>query len=355
MGNLQVQDYSLSKYILEIEIRLSDFRSLASHGQSLLPFWEHSDKRIKQLESVINDDLLPTFKAAQDEVEDTHVHDSEGLGEHQKGIEHEVEGDGTENKEFVTSEFSDSPQVDSSVLGVEDTGSEPPVNAEHVPSALSAHMDIGDNKKDDAMVPPEELARTLGPSVGDDVDMDVDMEVEDMSSSGNTTVAAMPVMNGFVQIEQSVPEDEFVVPPPPDDEWMPPPPPPDDQQIPPPPPDEPSVPSYPVLPSYPEAGQSISYPQYNLAYPGASCEYYVHAAAEVPGSTIYGHAEGSQIAMPPAQLYYSAVPVTYGESPQVIVNSAEPVAYYDLQNGILPVPLLVRESIWLLAFVLIIY
>ncbi|XP_028752905.1 uncharacterized protein LOC114712520 [Neltuma alba] len=357
-GILQDQD-SLSKYILEIEIRLSDFRSLASHGSSLLPFWVHSDKRIKQLESVINNDLLQTFKSARDEVEDAYVHVSEGLDGHQKGIGHEFEVDDAENKNFVTSEFSNSSQVDGSVLGDQDTCNEPPINAEHIPSASSpgSQLEIGGgyNKNVDTMVPPEELTHTHGSNVGEDVDMDVDMEVEDLNSSGNVTVVDMPVMKGFVQTEQSVqgnlaadhhsvlPEDEFVVPPPPDDEWIPPPPPdieqvpppppPDDEQMPPPPPDEPSVSTYTAVPSYPEAGQSLSYPQYNLAYPGASSEYYGHAAAEIPGSTIYGHAEGCQIAMPPAQLYYSAVPISYGESSQVIVNSAEPVPYYEHQDG----------------------
>ncbi|KAK4278265.1 hypothetical protein QN277_016132 [Acacia crassicarpa] len=356
-GNLQIQD-SLSKYILEIEIRLSDFRALASHGSSLLPFWEHSDRRIKQLESVINDDLSQTFKSSQDEVEDTHVHVSEGLVGHQRGSGHEFQVYGTENKDFVASEFSNPSEVDGSVLGDKDACNEPPINAEHVPSSSpGSHLEIGVgyNNKVDAIVHPEESTNTHGSNVGEDVDMDVDMEVEDMNSSGNTTVVAMPVMKGFVQTEQSVegnlstdhhsllPEDQFVVPPPPDDEWIPPPPPdneqvpppppPDDEQMPPPPPDEPSVSTYPALPSYPDAGQSIPYPQYNLAYPGASSDYYGHAVAEVPGSTIYGHAEGCQIAMPPAHLYYSAVPITYGESSQVIANSAEPAAYYELQDG----------------------
>ncbi|XP_054797945.1 uncharacterized protein LOC129302996 isoform X2 [Prosopis cineraria] len=348
---LEGQD-SLSKYILEIEIRLSDFRSLASHGSSLLPFWVHSDRRIKQLESIINDDLLQTFKSAHDEVEDTHVHVSEGFGGHQGGSGHESEADGTENKNFITSEFSNTSQVDGSVFGDKDMCNKPSINAEHTPATSpGSYLEIGVsyNKEVDAMVPPEESTHTHESNVGEDVDMDVDMEVEDMNSSGNRTVVNVPgqteqpvEVNLSADHHSLLPEDEFVVPPPPDDEWVPPPPPdneqvpppppPDDEQMPPPPPDEPSVSMYPALPSYPEAGQ-LSYPQYNLAYPGASSEYYGQAAAEVPSSTIYGHAEGCQIAMPHPQLFYSAVPITYGESTQVIMNSTEPIAYYELQDG----------------------
>ncbi|KAJ7963570.1 WW domain-containing protein, putative isoform 4 [Quillaja saponaria] len=54
--HVQVQDL-LSRYILEVEIRLSDFKSLAFHGSSLLPFWLHSEMQIKRLESLIDDGL----------------------------------------------------------------------------------------------------------------------------------------------------------------------------------------------------------------------------------------------------------------------------------------------------------
>ncbi|KAF7831244.1 putative WW domain protein [Senna tora] len=359
-GNLQSLD-SLSKYILEVEIRLSDFRSLASCGSSLLPFWVHSDRRIKQLEGVINDDLLLTTKSAQDEVEDKHVHVSGGLGGQQKGMGIESETGGSESKLNLSSEFSNRSQIDTSVSGLGDICNRSPINSEHFPSSTSpgSHLEtgVGINKQVDTTMPPEESIHMHGSNVGEDVDMDVDMEVEDMSSSGNTTMVDVSVMKGFVQTGQPVqlnkaadhhsllPEDEVIVPPPPDDEWIPPPPP-DNEQVPPPPPpdneeapplppDDPPGASYPALPSYAETGQCLSYPEYNLAYPGASSDYYGQAATEVTSSTIYGHAEGCQMAMPPAQLYYSAVPITYGESSQVIINSAEPVAYYELQDGML--------------------
>ncbi|KAJ7963571.1 WW domain containing protein [Quillaja saponaria] len=139
---------------------------------------------------------------------------------------------------------------------------------------------------------------------------------------------------------------EFVVPPPPEDEWIPPPPPdnelvppppPDNELVPPPPLDDPPKASFPTPPSYTEPRQSLSYAeQYNLSYPGASFQYYGNTATEVPGSNIYRHAEGCQVAIPHSQLYYGAVPNAYTENVQVIANPVGAAAYYEFQDGSVP-------------------
>lgn len=343
--------------MLEIEIRLSDIRSLASYGSSLLPFWVHSDRQIKLLESVINDDLLRTAKSAHDDVEDKQVPISEGLSEQQNGMEHESEVDHNEKQGgFLTSEVSNESQVDASAVVLKDIYDKVPTNAQHVPlsSSPGSHIETGVevNTQVETTLNSEESPHKLGYNVGDDVDMDVDMEVEDINSSGNSTMVDASVATDYVQTDQPVQlhplssyhsmlsEDAFVVPPPPDDEWIPPPPPdselvpppppPDDDQVPPPPPGDPLAPSYHALPSYTETGQSLSCPQYSLSYSGASSEYYGQTAAEVPNSNIYG-----QIVMPPAQIYYSAVPNMYSENSQVISNPTGPVTYYELQDGML--------------------
>ncbi|XP_027932073.1 uncharacterized protein LOC114187878 isoform X2 [Vigna unguiculata] len=353
--NLQGQEF-LSKYMLEIEIRLSDIRCLASHGSSLLPFWVHSDRKIKLLESLINDDLLETGKSSHDEVEDKHVPVSEELGDQLNGMEHESEVDQSKNKgSLLTSEACNGSQVDGSAVVVKDIDDKVFTNSQHVPSSSSpgSHMEtcVEINSKVEAVINPQEPIHKHGYVSGEDVDMDVDMEVEDINTSDNTTVMDVPVANDSVQINQVVQlnppidyhsvlleEGEFVVPPPPDDEWIPPPPPdnehvpppppPDNDQVPP-PPGDPLPPSYSVLPSYAETGQPLSYAQYTLSYPGVAVEYYGQTAAEVPSSNIYG-----QIAMPPAQIYYnSAVPNMYSENPQVMINPTDTVAYYDVQDG----------------------
>ncbi|XP_019434053.1 PREDICTED: formin-binding protein 4 isoform X2 [Lupinus angustifolius] len=355
MGKLQGED-SLSKYMLEIEIRLSDFRSLAAYGSSLLPYWVHSDRQIKLLESSINDVLFWDAKLAHGEVEDKHGHVTAGLGKEQNGKEHEPEVDHSDKKvSFITSEVSNGSQVDASDVLLRDIHDKFPANCQHAPlsTATSTHTEAGVevNTQVETTLNPEESTHKLGCDVEDDVDMDVDMEVEDMSSSGNSTVMDVSAVTEYVQTDQPVqvnplvdyhsvlPEGEFVVPPPPpDDEWIPPPPPdseqvpppppPDNEQAPPPPPGDPLIPSYHILPSYTETGQSLSYAQYSLPYPSASSEYYGQTAAGVPSSNIYG-----PIAIPPVQLYYSAVPNSYNENSQVIINPADHVSYYELQEG----------------------
>ncbi|KAL2956197.1 hypothetical protein AAZX31_18G072000 [Glycine max] len=354
--NLQGQDF-LSKYMLEIEIRLSDIRSLASYGSSLLPFWEHSDRKIKLLESLITDDLMQTGNSSHDEVEDVEdklVPVSEELADQLNGMGHESEVDNNKNKgSLLTCDVSNESQVDASAAVLEDINNNISANGQHVPlsSSPGSHMetDVEINSKVEAIINPQEPIHKHGYNVGEDVDMDVDMEVEDMNSSGNTTVIDVPVANDSVHTDQLVqlnppvdyhsvlpeegefvpppPDDEWIPPPPPDNEHVPPPPPPDNDQVPP-PPGDPLAPSYSVLPSYAETGQPLSYAQYSL-YPGVAAEYYGQTAAEVPSSNIYG-----QIAMPPAQIYYNtAVPNIYSENPQVMINPTGTVAYYEVQDG----------------------
>jgi len=342
--------------MLELEIRLSDFRSLSSYGSSLLPFWVHSDRKIKVLECLINVELLQTDKSEHDEVEDKHVPVAEEFGEQPNGVGQESEVDHNENKgSFLTSEVSNGCQTDASVEALKDVSDKFSSDAQHIPLSIStgshAETSLEVSTQIEATINPEESTHENVCNSGEDVDMDVDMEVEDMNSSENTVLDAS-VANDYVQTDQPfpsnpqieyhslLPEDAFVAPPPPDDEWipppppdnehMPPPPPPDDDQMPPLPPGDPLATCYHVIPSYTETGQSLSYAQYNPSYLGASSEYYGQTAAEVPASNIYG-----QIAMQPAQLYYSAVPNIYSENPQVMINPTDPVTYYEAQDGTL--------------------
>ncbi|RDX83147.1 hypothetical protein CR513_35969, partial [Mucuna pruriens] len=353
--NMQGEDF-LSKYMLEIEIRLTDFRSLASYGSSLLPFWVHSDRKIKLLESLINDDLLQTANSMHDEVEDKDVPVSEELGDQLNGMGHECEVDHNHKKGSLhTSDVLNESQIDASAVDLEDMNNKISTDDQHVPLSSSPdnHLETGVeiNSKVEAIINPQESIHKHGYNVGEEVDMDVDMEVEDMNSSDNTTVIDVAVAKDTVQTDQLVqlnppvdyhsvlPEEGEFVPPPPDDEWIPPPPPDNEQVPPPPPPDndqvppppgDPLAPCYTAIPSYTETGQPFSYAQYSLSYPVvAAAEYYGQTAAEVPSHNIYG-----QIAIPPAQLYYnSAVPNMYSENPQVMINPIDPVAYYEVPDG----------------------
>ncbi|KAF3453268.1 hypothetical protein FNV43_RR03708 [Rhamnella rubrinervis] len=347
-GQLESLD-CISKYILEVEIRLSDIKSLSPFGSSLLPFWVHSENQLKQLESFINDEVCKIAKSAQiNEVEATDVSLFRGEDKLWGNPRHVSEADGTGNNVFSSPENS---PVSASVDMVTIIPKDPDVKAstvndEHVPSFGSPTRDI-------ERVSGEQFSGAachdeLKAGEDADMDMDVDMEVEDANSTGITAIADESAAKEFALPQQvihpnppathtsTVSDDAFTVPPPPDEEWIPPPPP-DNEQVPPPPPDEPPEPLYPPPQSYPETGQPPSYAeQYNLSYANSGYEYYGHAVTEVPSGNFYGQVEGCQVAIPQAPIYYGAVPTTYTETAQVIVNSVEPVAYNYIQDGSLP-------------------
>src|SRR4051812_76422 len=136
-GTLQGQEF-LSTYMLEIEIRLSDFKSLASYGSSLLPFWVHSDRKIKVLESLINDELLQTDELEDGEIVDKHVPVTGELSEQHIGVDKESEVDHNENKDsFLTSEVSIGYQADASAVASKDVSDKFSCDPQHIPLSIS--------------------------------------------------------------------------------------------------------------------------------------------------------------------------------------------------------------------------
>lgn len=146
MNTLQIntgQDF-LSTYMLEIEIRLSDFKPLASHGSSLLPFWVHSDRKIKVLESLINDELLQIDILEDGEIEDKYVPVIGELSEQHNGVGKESEVGHNENKEsFLTSKASNGYQVDASAVALKDMSNKFSCDIQHIPLSIStdSHME----------------------------------------------------------------------------------------------------------------------------------------------------------------------------------------------------------------------
>ncbi|KAA8523530.1 hypothetical protein F0562_009953 [Nyssa sinensis] len=351
-GHLQ-GDEQISKYILEVEIRLSDIKSLLSYGSSLFPFWVHSERQLKKLESEINDEFSQFYKSAQtNEVEATN-NSLESMGD-------DIKADGYEKKVVCSTSENPHTSVNVGVITEVQKDSHNEVscnyanNAEHLSTIgyTTTHSGSGGGKEEvhGAASAAEITPKTLLHS-GEDVDMDVDMEVEDAVPASSTTMALdatnsappeQPIQSNLpAEYESIVPDEGFGVPPPPDEDWIPPPPP-DNELVPPPPPDEPPEPLYPPPPPYLETVQPLSYTElHNLSYAGHNFEYYGHINAGVPGSNFFGHAEGCQVAVPHPPLYYEVVPNIYPGADPVVVNPVEPVAYYDLQNGIVaPVPVI---------------
>ncbi|EEF29864.1 conserved hypothetical protein [Ricinus communis] len=355
-SRLQCQG-QMSKYILEVDIRLSDIKSLSSYASSLLPFWIHSQRQLKQLEDVINNEIYHLAVSSQMD-DDVDATANAASNEKEKSCEivgHDFDADGCEN-----SRKSELPNFTATV----ENDSHNDLPHENVNARLISSLGLSDEHLKGGAAASEKVDGTAYPEPeflpGEDVDMDVDMEVDDGVSAGITTVEDASSTKVFAPVNQlsrpnapaeyaTLPSgDESTVPLPPEEDWIPPPPPdsdqvppppPDNEQIPPPPPDEPPESSYPPVQSYMEMGQPLPYAeQYNLPYPDSNFQYY-GPTVTVPTSNLYGHADGSQVAMTNASLYYEVVANTYAETAPIIVSPVDPVAYYNIQDAsMVPLP-----------------
>lgn len=301
----------MSKYILELEIRLSDFKSLESYGSSLLPFWLYSEGKLKQLETAVDGEVCQLSKFEQTK---------------------EIPATGPLHSVSVKDKTLESIGEGSDVSGSRDRALVPSPEISHASAAVE--MLTGVQKDSFAEAPNYNIVDGEGNCK--EMDMDVDMDVEDAIPISNTTVADTLGGQYVASLEQIVQpnlelEDEFSAPPPPEEEWIPPPPP-DNESIPPPPPpadEPPPEPSYLPAPSlYLETELPLSYTQqYNLSYPLSNFEYYGHTTTEVPRNSYYGETKESLIAVSHSSLYYDAVPDTYPVSVPLTVNPLEPVSF----------------------------
>ncbi|KAL7217717.1 hypothetical protein ACSBR2_011035 [Camellia fascicularis] len=344
----------MSKFLLEVEIRLSDIKSLLPFGSSLLPFWVHCERHLKELEGAIDNEVSQLFKSA----DSTEIREAEAPHNSWESEGNEIDADGNEKK-VVSSSF-DLPSADvyvtvSQKVSKNEVANNDVLQAEHVsvidhPTAHSG-SGVGGSSGVHGVAQPTELTSNIVLHGGEDVDMDVDMEVEDATPENATiTIDSLAAKycapeeqtiqpNPPAEHESFVPPEAFGVPPPPDDDWIPPPPP-DNESFPPPPPDDPPELSYPPPPTYFETVQPLSYTeQYNLSYPASNFEYYGQSTTEFPANNVYGHTEGFQVAVSHPPLYYEALPSTYPVAAPVVVNPVEPVVYCDVQDGaVLPGP-----------------
>ncbi|CAN1848013.1 hypothetical protein LINPERHAP1_LOCUS38753 [Linum perenne] len=330
-GHPQDRD-RMFKYITELETRLFDIESLSSYGSSLLPFWMHSEGRLKQLEDTINNEIYQLAVSAQleDDV-DKSIISCEGMRKNQDGLlpESLLDGPGSckQNASLHTKESSP----------IEGASGSIPFDGHNSPSGKfpeNAMMSAAGN----------ETADLKSESLGiEDVDMDIDMEVDDVPTNttpsknthhSNSALVEEPTPSNlpaesisFMVGESSAippPEEEWIPPPPSDTELVPPPPP-DDDFVPPLPLEEPPDSSYSMLPCSGQMGQPMSYTEhYSFPYVDSTFQYY-NSAATLPSG--YVHIDGSQAAIPQASLYYGPVSTTYSETPPV-----EQIASYDLHT-----------------------
>ncbi|XP_010061425.2 uncharacterized protein LOC104449101 isoform X2 [Eucalyptus grandis] len=313
------------KYVMEVEIRLSDMKSLSSYGVALHPFWVHSERQLERLELATDE----VYQMLNDEVKET----SEGKLEKTMKLEFR-EDQNTNEGGFLTSQTAASfPNDASTAVEPGAVNQDNGTNNEHFASQSGIRQlggDLEDGELANSGFISDGPILTASVNAEEDVDMDVDMEVEDVGPVIGVESTVVPEKSSVLDPPpeaSSVPsEDQYFIPPPPDEEFIPPPPP-DAEQIPPPPPDEPPEPSYAPPAPYTEVEQPSSYTeQYPLTYANTNYEYYGQ-------NGFYGHAEGCQVVLPHGSVSYVPLPST---TASIIVNPVESVAYYSTQDGAVP-------------------
>ncbi|GMH05850.1 hypothetical protein Nepgr_007690 [Nepenthes gracilis] len=348
--------HAISKYLLETEIRLSDFKSLQPYGSSLIPFWAHSEAKVRQLELAINNELVVFAKSEQKNVSSTvHVPSLEGKEAIQEDRdEPEVDANVKMVAASLENSYATLHQDDMSAVAEKP----PPNGVSSYGLAAGEQQPVYEYIRSIVDNENTEPAATVLTSVNlkpefqssEDVGMDVDMEIEDTGPTNKTPIEEGDVHVALVEQcfqptepnqptnRQSLPPgDEFVDPPLSDEGWIPPPPP-DNEGIPPPPPDDPSEASCPPpLPSYPEPVQSLFYTaDYSLNYPDPNFTYYGSGTTESLSSSFYGHPEGCQIQVPNPPIYYETVSNSQSEEAGMMANPVESTVYYGHQDGALP-------------------
>ncbi|XP_073303629.1 uncharacterized protein [Primulina huaijiensis] len=363
--NLQWQDIKL-KYKLEVEIRLSDIMTLASHGSALLQFWLYTEQQLKRLDAAIDDAIRQYGSAPIGEYEAT-VKSQEAF----KVDSNEKKGPCQAAKE---SNHPDSTSEKSHIEDYSDLATTTGLVSSVVNPITGSNTET---EGKDEIIGLEVQSEIISKSVvycGEEVDMDVDMEVEDTSTSLKSSIGGAsganydilsheranlqhppavhePLLQGQMFSVQP-PSTSWIhqlslengpCPPPPSDNEPLPPPPPDDYPFPPPPPDEPPETSYPP-PSHFESVHSLPYSEhYVLTYPSSNLDYFGQSNTEISGSTLYSHPEGVQVSASHITPYYEPVSNIYAVTP-LVGNPGEPSSYYGLQNGSLNHPSLVSGA-----------
>ncbi|CAM8997298.1 unnamed protein product [Rhodiola kirilowii] len=306
----------MSRYILEVEIRLSDIRSLLSYGSALLPFWVYSERKLRQLGEAFNSEAsqLENANNAMLNCVSTISNVSEVHTKTEKA----------ENTADPASVGTKSPE------GIHTHSADGSINGEKIPEdeGIAERAVVNMDGTNEKLCATLDSTRLPGDDAEDDMDIDVDMEVEEPTLPSCITVVepAPPGSSLPLVLENELnnpppPDEGWIPPPPPDEEMIPPPPPPDNEIFPPPPPDDP-----------PELSvQPTAYTNPYNAYTEYTYSYYDQAVAGVQGAEFQGQGEGYQVAMPQIGLYYE-VPNSYVSSTPALVSSAEPVLCYEPQG-----------------------
>ncbi|KAK9089936.1 hypothetical protein Scep_029018 [Stephania cephalantha] len=330
---------SISKYIFEIELRLSDLKSLSVYGASLLPFWTHSENKLRALGSSIDSEISLFCKSAKlNEVGNGQFYSCEGESSARQSLGEDAK---MEEKDQVPVSHP-IPNINPlDVAHKEDNHRSPLVDAN--PTLISpSTTPTTDIISEDGLQEVNKSSNPVGLTIErysfavDDMDMDVDMEVDEECTSDHRTPEDPSVVEHSISQCNIQPdshaveclEKELSVPPPPEEDWIPPPPP-DNEPVPPPPPDEPIASAYPPQPTYSGTAQQFPYTDhYNLAYPVSNFQYYGPVISGTASASYYVHTEGQQTADPQPSQYYGTISNMYSEATTVIYYGTESSTYH---------------------------
>ncbi|PKA51203.1 hypothetical protein AXF42_Ash010643 [Apostasia shenzhenica] len=278
----------------EIEIRISDCRALAAYGTTILPFWWHTEAKLKLLESAI--DKCEASVQTQEYVTSDTGHLISQDNSHSEFTE--------QGEDHIGTSVAASEKYENENTSTERTSPKAPQGREHLIDNVAEVNPCHDSVN---FVP------TLANSSDDD--MDVEMEVDESPSV--PTVTGGPLDGSNI----ANPQDDWIPPPPPESESLPPPPPPESEMDP--PEEQPSA----TFPSY-------TYPDhYNVGFSIPPYDYYSSAVSEVPNGTYYTCTEGSQLTESERPAYYD--PLAGSCLPEAASISVDPVlsaTYYDVAN-----------------------
>ncbi|KAG0467999.1 hypothetical protein HPP92_017327 [Vanilla planifolia] len=308
----------------EIDIRISDCRALSSYGSALLPFWWHTEARLKQIESAL------------EKCESSVQVLSEELGKMDTGKKPPKDNLSSEINEKSVG-ISEAESGMNSQETVNTSKASPESNFEHQRNENQPEMLEANPNSHSVNSAPTQILNV-------EDDMDVEMEVDDETPSEPIitgelmTVTCPSHADHLIQPNQassqspSFPSDDFSVPPPPEEEWIPPPPP-EGEPLPPPPPPENEMdsshePTEPFPPSY-TGSIPCPYPdQYNLGYTVPAYDYYSSTVTQVPNGIYYVNTESSQLTESETPAYYDPFATSLPEV-TLSVPQVDSATYYD--------------------------
>ena len=160
------------KCIWEVEMRLSDCKTLSSYGSSLLPFWWHTNTQFQRIIGVLDQDESPVHEIP--DLTSTSV---------------------TQLDSCIPKDTTNSPKSDSSGDGQDSKAGET----------------VADN-------PSKDMDPSISKIFEEEMDMDVEMEVDE---EGVVEDSALPPPEDWIPPPPPPPPEEDVIPPPPMEESPP--------------------------------------------------------------------------------------------------------------------------------------